>query len=199
MKYIKQHKGIVNKKDRNRKNGHKSILLWFTGLSGSGKSTLAYAIEDRLYQEGCQAYVLDGDNVRHGLSSDLEFSEVDRKENIRRIGEISKLMVNAGMITLSSFISPYQEDRLFVRRLMTQGDFLEVYCKATLETCEKRDVKGFYKKARLGEIKNYTGISSPYEVPKDAELEVDTDKLSIEESVDLVMQLLIQRKIIKQI
>jgi adenylylsulfate kinase len=199
MRHIKRYKAIVSKKDRNLKNDHKSIVLWFTGLSGSGKSTLAYAIEDRLYQGGYQTYVLDGDNVRHGLSSDLGFSEADRKENMRRIGEVSKLMIDAGIVTLASFISPFRKDRLFVRRLMSQGDFLEIYCKATLATCERRDVKGFYKKARLGEIENYTGIDSPYEAPKNAELEVDTDKLSVEESVDLVLQLLIQRKIIKRI
>jgi adenylylsulfate kinase len=197
MKYLKQYKPTITRKDRSLNNGHKSILLWFTGLSGSGKSTLAYATEQQLHLRRCQVYVLDGDNVRHGLCADLGFSNADRKENIRRVGEVSKIMVDAGFITLASFISPYYKDRQSVRRLMSQEDFIEIYCNTTLAECERRDVKGFYKKARLGKIENYTGVSSPYEVPINAELEIDTEKLSVEESVDRIIQLLVQRKIIK--
>ncbi len=138
-------------------------MLWFTGLSGAGKSTLARAVEEQLFHLGCQTFVLDGDNVRHGLCSDLGFNDADRKENIRRIGETAKLMLESGMITLTAFISPFIKDRKAVRNLIPHGDFVEIYCKASIETCEARDVKGFYKRARAGEIKNYTGIDSPYE------------------------------------
>ena len=146
------HKATVTRERRSKLNGHKSIVLWFTGLSGSGKSTLAHAIEEQLYQIGCRTFVLDGDNVRHGLCSDIGFSSADRKENIRRIGETSKLMLESGTIVLTAFISPFQEDRETVRNLMPNGDFIEIYCKASLETCEARDVKGFYKRARAGGI-----------------------------------------------
>jgi len=182
------HKSSITRQHRNQQNGHKSTVLWFTGLSGSGKSTLAHAVEEQLYQRGCRTFVLDGDNVRHGLSSNLGFCEADRKENIRRIGETAKLMMNAGIITITAFISPYREDRESVRSMMTT-DFIEIYCKATLETCEIRDVKGLYKKARAGEIRNYTGINAPYEIPENPEIVVDTDRLSLKESVKMVMQL----------
>ena len=165
----------VTRERRSKLNGHKSIVLWFTGLSGSGKSTLAHAIEEQLYQIGCHTFVMDGDNVRHGLCSDIGFSNADRKENIRRIGETSKLMLESGTIVLTSFISPFQEDREIVRNLMPHGDFIEIYCKASLETCERRDVKGLYKRAKAGEIKNYTGIDSPYELPVKPELVIDTE------------------------
>jgi adenylylsulfate kinase len=165
-------------------------VLWFTGLSGAGKSTLAHAVEEQLHQLDCRTFVLDGDNVRHGLSSNLGFSEDDRKENIRRIGEVAKLMMEAGVIAMTAFISPFRADREAVRNLMPHGDFFDVYCKAALETCEARDVKGLYKKARAGEIKNYTGIDSPYEAPEKPELVVDTDALSIEQSVSEVLKLL---------
>lgn len=184
------HHATVTRERREAQNGHKSCVLWFTGLSGAGKSTLAHAVEEQLHQLGCRTFVLDGDNVRHGLSSNLGFSEDDRRENIRRIGEAVKLMMEAGMIAMTAFISPFRADREAVRNLMPHGDFFEVYCKAALETCESRDVKGLYKKARAGEIKNYTGIDSPYEAPEKPELVVDTDALSIEQSVNEVLKLL---------
>ena len=148
------HHATVNRELRNQQNRHKSIILWFTGLSGSGKSTIAHAVEEQLFKQGFRTFVLDGDNVRHGLSSNLGFSEEDRKENIRRVGETAKLMLEAGIITLTAFISPYRQDRERVKIMMPQGDFIEIYCEATLETCERRDVKGYYKKARAGIIKN---------------------------------------------
>ena len=160
--------------DREALNGHRSFVLWFTGLSGSGKSTLAHAIEKKLYKRGCRTFVLDGDNVRYGLSSNLSFSEEDRKENIRRIGEAAKLMTEAGIIALTAFISPFRDDREMVRSLFPHGEFIEVYCNASIEVCESRDVKGLYKKARAGEIKNYTGIDSPYEAPINPEVSVAT-------------------------
>jgi adenylylsulfate kinase len=184
------HHATVTRERREAQNGHKSCVLWFTGLSGAGKSTLAHAVEEQLHQLGCRTFVLDGDNVRHGLSSNLGFSEDDRRENIRRIGEAAKLMMEAGVIAMTAFISPFRADREAVRNLMPHGDFFEVYCKASLETCESRDVKGLYKKARAGEIKNYTGIDSPYEAPEKPELVVDTDALSIEQSVSEVLKLL---------
>jgi adenylylsulfate kinase len=167
------HHSTVTRERREAQNGHKSCVLWFTGLSGAGKSTLAHAVEEQLHQRGCRTFVLDGDNVRHGLSSNLGFSEDDRRENIRRIGEAAKLMMEAGVIAMTAFISPFRSDREAVRKLMPHGDFLEIYCKASLATCESRDVKGLYKKARAGEIKNYTGIDSPYEAPEKPELVID--------------------------
>ncbi len=190
------HQAIVTRDRRNQLNKHKSVVLWFTGLSGSGKSTLAHKVEESLYRNGCSAFVLDGDNVRHGLSSNLGFDEDDRKENIRRIGEVAKLMIEAGIITLTAFISPFSEEREKVKRSMPPGDFIEIYCYASLEVCELRDVKGMYKKARLGEIKNYTGIDSPYEAPKNPELILDTNKETIEESVSKVVNYLYTKNII---
>jgi adenylylsulfate kinase len=184
------HHATVTRERREAQNGHKSCVLWFTGLSGAGKSTLAHAVEEQLHQLGCRTFVLDGDNVRHGLSSNLGFSQDDRRENIRRIGEAAKLMMEAGVIAMTAFISPFRADREAVRNLMPHGDFFEVYCKAALETCEARDVKGLYKKARAGEIKNYTGIDSPYEIPERPDLVVDTEALSIEDSVEAVLGLL---------
>ena len=192
------HHATVTRERRERQNGHKSCVLWFTGLSGSGKSTLAHAVEEKLYERGCRTFVLDGDNVRHGLSSNLGFSEEDRRENVRRIGQAAKLMLEAGLITLTAFISPYRADREAVRKLMPHGDFFEIYCRASLKTCEARDVKGFYKRARAGEIKNYTGIDSPYETPDKPELTVDTEQRSLEESVAMVLSLVRQRGIINQ-
>lgn len=171
-------------------NGHRSAVLWFTGLSGAGKSTLAHSVEEVLHQRGCRTFVLDGDNVRHGLSSNLSFSEEDRQENIRRIGEVAKLMMESGVITMTAFISPFRADREAARKLMSNGDFLEIYCKASLEACEARDVKGLYKKARAGEIKGYTGIDSPYEAPIQPELEVDTSVNSLESCIAKVLCLL---------
>ena len=190
------HNATVTRERRNQLNSHKSVIIWFTGLSGSGKSTLAHSVEEELHNLGCRTYVLDGDNVRHGLSSNLTFSDDDRKENIRRIGEAAKLMMEAGVIAMTAFISPFKKDRNLVRQLLPQGDFIEIFCKAGLETCESRDVKGLYKRARDGEIKNYTGIDSPYEVPDNPELVIDTEGELLEESVARVMSLLKSKGII---
>lgn len=178
------HHPSISRKDRERKNRHVGSIIWFTGLSGSGKSTLAHAVELELYNLGYHTAVLDGDNVRHGLCGDLGFSEQDRMENIRRIGQVSRLFVDAGVIVLTAFISPYRIDRQRVRMMVEQeNDFIEVFCNCQLEICEQRDVKGLYQRARKGEIKEFTGISSPYEAPQNAELTVNTGELSVEESV----------------
>ena len=190
------HHAAIDRAMREKLNGHKSAVLWFTGLSGSGKSTLAHAVEERLHAMSCRTFVLDGDNIRHGLCGDLGFSDNDRVENIRRIGEVSKLFVEAGVIALTAFISPFRADRERVRGLVMHGDFIEIYCKASLEVCESRDVKGLYKKARAGEIKAFTGISSPYEEPLNPELVVETDKLSLDESAERVMDLLRERGVL---
>ena len=184
------HQGQVARADRADRNRHKSFVLWFTGRSGAGKSTLAHAVEAELFRCGHQVMVLDGDNVRHGLCSDLGFSEEDRHENLRRIGEVSKLFVEAGVIVLAAFVSPYRSDRDRVRSMLPHGDFLEVYCKCGLETCEARDPKGLYARARRGEVKNFTGISAPYEEPLRPELIVETDKESISGEVDKAMEVL---------
>ena len=191
------HTASVTRERRNQLNNHKSVVIWFTGLSGSGKSTLAHSVEEILFSKGCRTYVLDGDNVRHGLTSNLGFSNEDRKENIRRIGEVTKLMMEAGLIILTAFISPFREDRIAVRNLISDGDFIEIYCKASLETCEARDLKGLYKRARLGEIKNYTGINSPYEIPDNPELIIDIDKESLEESVSKIISFLQTKSIVR--
>ena len=191
------HAASVTRERRNQLNNHKSVVIWFTGLSGSGKSTLAHSVEEILFSKGCRTYVLDGDNVRHGLTSNLGFSNEDRKENIRRIGEITKLMMEAGLIIITAFISPFREDRIAVRNLISDGDFIEIYCKASLETCEARDLKGLYKRARLGEIKNYTGINSPYEIPDNPELIIDIDKESLEESVSKIVSFLQTKSIVR--
>ncbi|MDD1621640.1 MAG: adenylyl-sulfate kinase [Methylococcaceae bacterium] len=161
-------------------NGHKGCIVWFTGLSGAGKSTLAHAVEEALHQKGCRTFVLDGDNVRHGLCSDLGFSDADREENIRRIGEVANLFMQAGVIVLTAFISPFRADRERVRSMAASGDFIEVYCDASLNVCENRDIKGLYKKARMGEIAEFTGISSPYEAPTNPELIVSTGQDPLE-------------------
>ena len=184
------HQASVTRQRRNKLNDHHSVVLWFTGLSGSGKSTLAHALEEKLFQKGCRTFVLDGDNIRHGLNSNLDFSEKSRTENIRRVSEVSKLMMESGLIVMTAFISPFNKDRNEARKLISSGDFIEIYCKASLETCENRDVKGLYKRARAGEITNYTGIDSPYEVPENPELIVDTDKQSLEESVSSILNFL---------
>lgn len=190
------HHATITREKRETLHKHKSIVLWFTGLSGAGKSTLAHALEDRLHKMGCSTYVLDGDNVRHGLCGDLTFSDEDRKENIRRIANVGKLFLEAGVIVLTAFISPFREDRQQARNLMQHGDFYEVYCNSSLETCEQRDIKGLYKKARAGDIPHFTGISSPYEAPKKAEIEIKTDELSLEDSVDILIALLRERGVI---
>lgn len=191
------HNATITRADREKLHQHKSIILWFTGLSGSGKSTLAHAVEDYLYKIGISTFVLDGDNVRHGLCSDLGFNNLDRVENIRRIGELAKLMTEAGVITLTAFISPFKSDRNSARKLVPHGDFLEIYCKCPIETCETRDVKGLYKKARAGQIPFFTGIESPYEAPEHPELVVNTQEQSLEESVQSVVSLLRQRGVIQ--
>ena len=190
------HQAAVTREKREKANGHKSAVLWFTGLSGSGKSTLAHAVEERLHAMGIKTFVVDGDNVRHGLCGDLTFSDEDRVENIRRVGEVAKLFVEAGMIVLTAFISPFRSDRAKVRSLLADGDFIEVYCKTPIEVCESRDVKGLYAKARAGEIPAFTGISSPYEEPESPEISAETGSLSLDECVDQVITELVSRKVI---
>jgi len=190
------HNATVTRARREHLNNHKSVILWFTGLSGAGKSTLAHAVEEQLYQLQCRTYVLDGDNVRHGLCGDLGFTDTDRQENIRRIGEIAKLMLEAGVISLTAFISPFEKERQLARKLVPHGDFLEIYCYCELDICEQRDVKGLYKKARSGEIKHFTGISSPYEVPKKPEIKINTGQDSLEDCVAQIINLLRDRGII---
>jgi len=184
------HEPDIFRADREKLNHHKGGILWFTGLSGSGKSTLAHAVEHRLYEKGVRTYVLDGDNVRQGLCKDLGFSDADRTENIRRIGEVSKLMMDAGMIVLTAFISPFRKDRDIVRKLVQPEDFIEIFCKATLDICEQRDPKGLYKKARAGQIPEFTGINSPYEEPDSPELILDTGLHDIEECLAMVLDYL---------
>ena len=182
------HSSRVSRQEREALNGHKGAVLWFTGLSGAGKSTLAHAVEERLHNMGVHTYVLDGDNVRHGLCGDLGFSDIARRENIRRIAEVAKLFADAGIVVITAFISPFREDRAVARNLLGD-DFHEIYCKCSLEVCESRDVKGLYKRARAGEIRDFTGISSPYEEPLEPELTVDTGELDLDESVDCVLEM----------
>lgn len=184
------HRGVIDRSTRERRNGHGSAVVWFTGLSGAGKSTIAHAVEERLHAMGCQSYVLDGDNVRHGLCADLGFSMSDRHENIRRVGEVAKLMVDAGLIVLTAFISPLRADRDRVRGMLEPHEFLEVYVRCPIEVCEARDVKGLYRRARAGEIPEFTGVSSPYEEPTQNELTLDTHLSGIEQSVEAVVDLL---------
>lgn len=179
-RHIVWHPPSVTKQDREVLFGHRAVALWFTGLSGSGKSTLAHQVERKLHDRGCHTFVLDGDNVRHGLNSDLGFSPQDRAENIRRIAEVVRLFTEAGVIVLTAFISPYRADREKARHLLAPGDFFEIYCRCSLALCEQRDPKGLYKKARAGEIHEFTGISSPYEEPLSPEIIVDTDRESLD-------------------
>jgi len=183
--HIIPHQHAVSKADRERQNGHKGHVLWFTGLSGSGKSTVASAVERELHQQGIKTFILDGDNVRVGLNSDLDFSAASREENIRRIAHVSALMKNAGLVVLSAFVSPYQKDRDFVREC-ANNDFSEIFISTPLDVCEQRDVKGLYAKARAGEISNFTGISAPFEEPTNPELDVPTHEMSIEEATAMV-------------
>lgn len=192
------HQATIKRIDRQRQNGHGSAVLWFTGLSGAGKSTLAHAVEARLHQLGCRTYVLDGDNVRHGLCGDLGFSVADRIENIRRIGEVAKLMTEAGLFILTAFISPFCADRERVRGMVMHGEFIEIYCRCGVEVCETRDVKGLYKRARSGEVKDFTGISSPYEAPTKPELVVDTATQPLEDCVNQVLDYLRQGGLLPQ-
>ena len=190
------HHATVTRARREQLNGHRGAVIWFTGLSGAGKSTLAHEVEERLHRMGCRTFVFDGDNVRHGLCSDLGFSIEARTENIRRIGEMTKLFVEAGVIALTAFISPLRKDRERVRQLVGEQDFIEIYTRCPIEVCESRDTKGFYRRARAGEIKDFTGISSPYEPPEQPELVLDTGSESLELCADRVVALLQQRGVI---
>ena len=181
------HNYQISRKDRRNKNNHNSFLLWFTGLSGSGKSTIANLVENALFQEGINTYTLDGDNIRKGINNDLSFSPEDRTENIRRIAEVANLMIDAGQVVLAAFVSPYKKDRENIRTIVKDVNFVEIYINTSLEECERRDVKGLYKKARLGEIKNMTGISAPYEAPENPDIEINTEKESIEVSVEKII------------
>lgn len=190
------HRAAVTRTRREQRNGHRAVALWFTGLSGSGKSTLSHAVEERLFEMGCNTFVFDGDNIRHGLCRDLGFSEADRAENIRRIGEVAKLTNQAGVIALTAFISPFRKDRDVVRAVFPNGDFIEIYVKCSLGCCEGRDVKGLYKKAREGQIKDFTGISSPYEEPLDPEITVASENCSVAESVERIVTCLREMQIV---
>jgi adenylylsulfate kinase len=190
------HQGAVNRGDREKMNGHRGATVWLTGLSGSGKSTIAVDLEKRLCERGVRTYILDGDNIRHGLNKNLGFSPEDRTENIRRIGEVAKLFTDAGVVALTAFISPYRADRDQVRALMADGDFVEVHVDCPVEVCEQRDVKGLYKKARAGEIKEFTGISAPYEAPSKAELTINTSGQSVEESAKQILAYLESKGIV---
>lgn len=183
----------ISKDDRLKRNTHNSFLIWFTGLSGSGKSTIANQLEVSLYNKGISTYVLDGDNIRLGLNKDLTFSQQDRQENIRRISEVANLMIDAGIVVLAAFVSPYKKDRENIRKVVKDINFVEVYINASLEVCEQRDVKGLYKKARAGEIKNLTGLNAPYEAPDNPDIEINTDELSIELSVTKILELIIPK------
>ncbi len=191
--------GEVNHEARAKRNGHQAAILWFTGLSGAGKSTLAQAVERALFQRRCHTYILDGDNIRFGLNRDLGFSPEDRTENIRRIGEVAKLMMDAGTICLTAFISPYIADRQSARDITPVGKFVEVYAKCSLDECERRDPKGLYKKARSGEILEFTGISAPYEAPENPELVVETDKFDVDTCVGQVLDYLRERGILNDV
>lgn len=186
----------VSRTDREQQNGHQARVLWFTGLSGAGKSTIANALEQELVRRGIHSYLLDGDNVRHGLCADLGFSEADRTENLRRVGAVAGLMLDAGLVVLSAFISPYRAQRDKIRQSLPEGKFLEIYVATSLDVCEQRDVKGLYKKARQGEISHFTGISDPYEPPQQPDLVLDTAALSIEQSVAALIALLQQQGVI---
>ena len=195
-KNIIWHEAKVTREHRQDKNGHRSAILWFTGLSGAGKSTLAHAVEEFLHHMGCHTFVLDGDNVRNGLCSDLGFSANDREENIRRTGEVAKLFMHAGVIVLTAFISPYRKDRDRIRAMLEHIDFIEIYCSTSIEVCEARDVKGLYKKARAGQIAEFTGITSSYEVPLNPELILNTGELELDVCVKRVVEKMIQHGLI---
>lgn len=197
-KHIYPHEGVVKREHRERLLGQRGVTLWFTGLSGAGKSTLAVAVEEALHKLGNLTYILDGDNIRSGINNNLSFSPEDRKENIRRIAEIAKLFREAGVITLTAFISPYREDRQLARDLAGTDDFIEVFVDASLETCEQRDPKGLYKKARAGEIPEFTGISAPYEAPESPELHVNTSTQSVEECVREIIGYLTAKGIVAE-
>lgn len=191
-KYIKKHRGDVCREDRQKANGHKSAVFWFTGLSGSGKSTIAHAIEKKLFDQGQQITVFDGDNVRHGLCSDLSFSPEGRAENIRRIAEITKLFAENGTICLCAFITPLEKYRRRIREIL-DGDYYEIFIKCSVEECENRDVKGYYKLAREGKIKNYTGISAPFDLPENPDLVIDTEQCELEDCVEMALTFVKER------
>lgn len=195
---ITWHEGNINRQDRERLLQQKGVVLWFTGLSGSGKSTLALAIEEKLFERGHLCFVLDGDNIRHGLNKNLGFSPEDREENIRRIGEVGKLFADSGVIAMTAFISPYRRDRDKARGLLEDGKFIEIFVEVPLEVAEQRDPKGLYKKARAGEIKEFTGISAPYEEPLNPEIVVNTGELDLEQSVDKVVRYLEDRDVVRK-
>jgi len=194
-KNIKWHNSSISRQNLESLRGHKGMVIWFTGLSGSGKSTLANALNEALHAKRISTYLLDGDNIRHGLCKDLGFSDKDREENIRRIGEVANLFMNAGIVTITAFVSPFRSDREKVRDIICK-DFVEIYCAADLDICEKRDTKGLYKKARMGEIKNFTGISSPYEIPNDPEIIVETGLLDLHASVKQIMKYLREKELL---
>ncbi|MFT4684249.1 MAG: adenylylsulfate kinase [Dokdonia sp.] len=187
-KHIIPHSYQVSIKDRRKLNEHNSMLLWFTGLSGSGKSTIANVVEKLLLQEGIKTYILDGDNVRKGINNDLSFSPQDRTENIRRIAEVANLMIDAGLVTLAAFVSPYKKDRENIKNIVKDINFVEIFINTSVEECERRDVKGLYKKARLGEIKNMTGISAPYEAPENPDIEIKTESMSVDEAAKQIVE-----------
>jgi len=196
-KFIRPHEGSIHKGDRQRLNGHRSAIVWFTGLPGSGKSTQAHRLDEKLHARGVRTFVIDGDNVRTGLNKDLGFSAEDREENIRRVGEVAKLFVEAGMVVMTAFVSPYRKDREFVRNLVDKGEFIEVYVKCPVGVCEQRDVKGHYKMARQGIIKNFTGVDDPYEEPEHPERVIETDQMTVDEGVDHVIQYLAEKGVIR--
>jgi adenylylsulfate kinase len=196
MKNIVWHNGRISKLDREKRLKQKGVILWFTGLSGSGKSTIAYELENYLHNNNYHSYVLDGDNIRHGLNNDLGFSTEDRKENLRRISEVGKLFVDSGTITITSFISPFREDRQKIREKFQNGEFIEVYIKCSIEECKRRDVKGLYKKVENNEIKNFTGITSPYEEPESPEIILDTENDSLENCLNKLISYIKENKII---
>ena len=191
-----RYTNTMSKEVRQKMLGQKPVIIWFTGLSGSGKSTLSHGLEQILLEKGLVAYVLDGDNVRQGLNKDLDFSDEGREENIRRISEVAKLMLDAGLIVITAFISPFEKDREFCRSIVGDDEFVEVYLNCSLEECERRDVKGLYKRARAGEIKKFTGIDSPYEVPNSSEISINTKKLTVDESLDSILNYLKMKNII---
>jgi adenylylsulfate kinase len=191
------HQGAITREDRQQLNGHRGCTVWLTGLSGSGKSTIAVELEKRLLERGVRTYILDGDNIRHGLNKNLGFSPEDRTENIRRIGEVAKLFSDAGLVAVTAFISPYRADRDQVRAIMQPGDFIEVFVDCPVEVCEQRDVKGLYKKARAGEIKEFTGISAPYEAPSKPEMVIETSGQSVEKSALQILAYLERQDIVR--
>ncbi|MFC1769546.1 adenylyl-sulfate kinase [Nitrospirota bacterium] len=195
-KNVVWHESLVNRQDRNKANKHRSGVIWFTGLSASGKSTIAHHLERELFDRNIRSYVLDGDNIRHGINSNLGFSRDDRRENLRRIAEVAKLFADSGSVVLAAFISPYREDRAYVKEIVGEEAFFEVFVKCDIQVCENRDPKGLYKKARAGLIKGYTGVDAPYEEPENPDLTIDTSDLTVEESLQKVLELLDERKFI---